>query len=103
MPDETAAPRPQLSPRDLAIFRRLQQRFLTNFGNRPAVAVTAAAGTVAVAFPRAEADALYGVSVTPNWGTTAWVTAKTTTGFTVNFGTVAPANATVDIITFRSE
>jgi hypothetical protein len=43
-----------------------------------------------------EPDANYGVIVTPNWGTTAWVTAKATTGFTINFGTAAPASASVD-------
>lgn len=43
-----------------------------------------------------EPDADYAVIVTPNWGTTSWVTAKATTGFTINFGTAAPASATVD-------
>lgn len=43
-----------------------------------------------------EPDANYAVIVTPNWGTTAWVTAKATTGFTIHFGTSAPAGASVD-------
>lgn len=48
-----------------------------------------------------ETDANYGVIVTPSWGTTAWVTNKATSGFTINFGTAAPANATVDWILMR--
>lgn len=84
-------------------FRRLVRRFLTPAGNRIAVAVTAAATSVAVTFPRSEVDTNFGVVATPNWGTTVWVTNKSTTGCTVNFGTAAPANATVDLITFRSE
>ena len=43
-----------------------------------------------------EPDADYAVIVTPNWSTTTFVTAKATTGFTINFGTAAPASATVD-------
>jgi hypothetical protein len=83
--------------------RRLIVRWLTPAGNQVATSVTAAATTVAVTFPRAEADTSYGVVATPNWGTTVWVTNKATTGCTINFGTAAPANASVDLITFRSE
>ncbi len=32
----------------------------------------------------------YQVFATPSWGTTVFVTAKTVTGFTINFGTAAP-------------
>ena len=92
-----------MTARDDTYWERLRRRFLTSAGNRVAVAVTAAATTVAVTFPRTEVDTSYGVNATPNWGTTVWVTNKTTTGCTVNFGTAAPANATVDLITFRSE
>ena len=35
----------------------------------------------------AQPDAVY---VTPQWNTTVWITGKTTTGFTINFGTAAP-------------
>jgi hypothetical protein len=82
---------------------RVRRRFLTSAGNTVAQAVTAAASSVAVTFPRTEVDASYGVVATPNWGTTVWVTNKTTTGCTINFGTAAPASATVDFITFRTE
>ena len=43
-----------------------------------------------------ESDANYAVLVTPSWNTTQWVTGKATTGFTINFGTPAPAGGTVD-------
>ena len=83
--------------------RRLLLRFLTQAGNGVGTAVTLAATTLAVTLPRSERDALYGVTVTPNGGTTVWITTKTITGFTVNFGTAAPASATVDYLTFRTE
>lgn len=94
---------PTTDARQDAVWLRIRRRFFTSAGNRVAVAVTAAATTVAITFPRTEVDTNYGVNATPNWGTTVWVTNKTTTGCTVNFGTAAPANATVDLITFRSE
>lgn len=89
--------------RQAAVWQRLRLRFFTSAGTKVAQAVTAAATSVAVTWPRTEVDAAYGVVATPNWGTTCWVSARTTTGCTVNFGTAAPANATVDILTFRSE
>ena len=49
-----------------------------------------------------EPNANYGVVVTPSWGTTTFITAKTTGGFTINFGTTAPAGATVDWLIFRA-
>lgn len=81
---------------------QLRLRFLTNGGNARGVAVTATATTVAVTFATPEPDTSYGVVATANWGTTVFVTNKATTGFTINFGTAAPANATVDYIVFRS-
>lgn len=86
-----------------AIWLRIRRRFFTSAGNRVAVPVTAGAGSVSVTFPRTEPDTSYGVTATPNWSTTVWVPTKTTTACTINFGTVAPANATVDLITFRTE
>jgi hypothetical protein len=65
--------------------------------------VTLAATTKAITFPRSEPDTSYGVVATPSWGTTVWVTNRAKTGFTLNFGTGAPANALVDWLTFRSE
>ncbi len=43
-----------------------------------------------------EPDARYAVLVTPNWNTTCFVSNKATTGFTINFGTPAPAGAMID-------
>lgn len=86
-----------------AIWLRIRRRFFTSAGNTVAQAVTAAATSTSISFPRTEVDTSYGVNATPNWGTTVWVTNKTTTGCTVNFGTAAPASASVDVITFRSE
>lgn len=39
-----------------------------------------------------EPDTAYEVFVTTNWNTTWWITAKATTGYTVNFGTSAPSD-----------
>ena len=79
------------------------RRWLTPAGNQTNVSVTLAALTKSVVFARAEQDTAYGVTVTPNWSSTVAVTSKTTTGFTITFGTAAPANATVDFGTYRSE
>ncbi len=86
--------------RQLAVLRR---RVLTAAGTAVNVAVTASATTLAVTFAQPEVDTSYGVTVTPNWNTTVWVTAKSVSGMTLNFGTAAPANATVDWHSFRSE
>lgn len=47
-------------------------------------------------------DAKYTVVATPNWGTTCWITGKQDSGFTINFGTAAPASQTVDWIAVRA-
>lgn len=52
------------------------------------LAVPPGATSIAVA---ANIDRLpYQVAVSVDWGTTTWITLKTVTGFTVNFGTAAP-------------
>ncbi len=43
----------------------------------------------------------YSVLCTPNYNTTCFVTDKTSTGFTLNFGTAAPTGAKVDWIVVR--
>ena len=58
--------------------------------------VTAATTTKVVTFGTAHPDANYAVLCTPNWNTTCFVSGKTTTGFTLNFGTAAPAGQLVD-------
>ncbi len=92
-----------MDAREATYWERLRRRFLTSAGNKVAQAVTAAASSVAVTFPRTEVDTSYGVCATPSWSSTVWISGKTTTGCTLNFGTAAPAGATVDYITFRSE
>ena len=103
VPEAASARDVARDPRADAKLQRLLRRHFTQAGNRVGVAVTLAASTTAVTFARSEVDALYGVQITPNWGTTTWTTAKATTGFTANFGTAAPASASFDWSTFRSE
>jgi hypothetical protein len=55
-------------------------------------AVSAAATSLSVTFATPEPNAAYAVSITPFWNTTYWLTVKTATGFTINFGT-APSGA----------
>lgn len=92
---------PQRDLRQEAQAAELRNRYLTHGGVGTA-SVTLAATSVTVTLVLEEVDALYGVLVTPNWKTTFGVTAKTTTAFTVDFGTAAPASASIDWITFRS-
>jgi hypothetical protein len=54
-----------------------------------------------VTLPIAEPDTAYGVLVSPGWNTTYWITGKTTTSFTVNFGTAPTAASTFDWFLFR--
>jgi hypothetical protein len=82
----------------------LMQRHLTRAGNKVQLPVPLNATSLAVAANVPEqTDANYGVQATPNWNTAVWITSKTKTGYTVNFGTMAPANAVIDCLTFRSE
>lgn len=84
-------------------WRTLLLRFLsTTAGNKVLLAVTNGATTVTYTLPATDADANYGVVATPSWSTTVYVTARSTTALTLTFGTAAGANATVDLITFRS-
>ena len=54
------------------------------------VAVAAGATSLAVSLSLTLPNTNYAVYVTPQWNTSVWVTGKTTTGFTINFGTAAP-------------
>lgn len=88
---------------ELEMWRRLKRRFFTPSGCRVALPVTSTTTTVTWTFDRAEVDALYGVNAIPSWLTTVACTTKTQTSLTLTFGTAAPANATVDLHTFRTE
>jgi len=60
------------------------------------VAVELGALYVVVTLPRPEADGHFAVQVTPSWPTPLAIVGKTTSGFTVSFGTPAPADAHLD-------
>ena len=65
------------------------------------VAVAAGATSLAVSLPLTLPNTNYAVYVTPQWNTSVWVTNKTTTGFTINFGTAAPTGGSyVDWVIF---
>ena len=49
-----------------------------------------------VSLPHPEVDGRFGVNVTPSWPTTFAIVGKSPAGFTVSFGTPAPANAHLD-------
>jgi len=63
---------------------------LQNYFKGNNVAVAAAATSLAVTLPVTLPSTNYAVYVTPQWNTSYWITGKTTTGFTINFGTAAP-------------
>lgn len=60
------------------------------------VAVEASSLYLEIALPRPASNGKFGVRVTPSWPTTLAITGKSTTGFTVSFGTPAPADAHLD-------
>jgi len=65
------------------------------------VAVAAGATSLAVTLSQALPSTNYAVYVTPQWNTSVWVTSKTTTGFTISFGTAAPTGGSyVDWVIF---
>ena len=92
-----------LDPRMMRQFQVMRRRSLTLAGNGINVPVATSATTLAITFAQPESDLQYGVSVTPGWPTTLSVTAKGVNGFLISFGTAAPASATLDYTTFRTE
>jgi hypothetical protein len=56
------------------------------------VVVVASATSQTITFGTAYPDANYAVLCTPNFNTTCYITNKTTTGFTINYGTAAPSD-----------
>ena len=55
----------------------------------------------AIAPSGAEPDPNYGVTVTPSWNTTFWISDKSTTGFRLNFGTPAGKDSRIDWLMVR--
>ena len=79
----------------------LQNYTLQNALKGNNVAVAAGATSLAVSLPTTLPNTNYAVYVTPQWNTSVWVTGKTTTGFTINFGTAAPTGGSyVDWVIF---
>lgn len=60
------------------------------------VTVAGSATSLVVTFAKAEVDNSYGVQVLLAWNTTSWITSKSTTGFTINFGTAPSGASTLD-------
>jgi len=65
------------------------------------VPVSQGATAITITLPIAEPDVIYGVLVIPNWSTSVYIVTKTTTSFTVGFGTSAPSNAKIDWLLYR--
>lgn len=59
------------------------------------VAVSSGSASLAIS-GLSQADIQYLVTVVPSWNTTYWITGKTTTGFTINFGTAPSTISTID-------
>ena len=90
----------QLQPSPGVVPNIIQATLQNTFkGNN--VAVAAGATSLAVSLPLTLNTTNYAVYVTPQWNTSVWVTGKTTTGFTINFGTAAPTGGSyVDWVIF---
>lgn len=65
------------------------------------VLVPANSTSIDISLPLTEPDTNYGVLVIPHWNTNIWVTGKTTTGFTINFGTAPTVDSSLDWFVFR--
>jgi hypothetical protein len=63
--------------------------------------VPAGTGQTNVTFPSAQPDTNYHAVVTPSWNTTVYVTDKSTTGFTINYGTAPASAGSIDITVWR--
>ena len=67
-------------------------------------AVSEGSTSLSIVLPVAQPNANYAVLVCPNWNTTVWITGKTSTGFTINFGTPAPTGGGyVDFFVYRKK
>ncbi|USN95564.1 MAG: hypothetical protein H6793_00120 [Candidatus Nomurabacteria bacterium] len=60
------------------------------------VPITASTTSQSVTFSTPHSDTNYAVFCTPDWDTTCYVNNKTVNGFTLNFGTAAPASQKMD-------
>lgn len=86
-------------PDSFAMFQDVYLRQVP--GGENTTVVSGAVGTV-VTFSTPQANASYGVNVTPAWNTTVWVTAKIAACFQINYGTAAPSGGSkIDMIIWR--
>lgn len=81
----------------------LRRRWLTPGGNQCSLSIPLAATTITIQLQNTMATTTYGVLLSTNWNTTTWVSLKGANACNVNFGTAAPANATLDIAVFDTE
>jgi len=82
-------------------FPNITSANLQNFLRGNNVAVAAGATSLAVTLSQTLPSTNYAVYVTPQWNTSVWITGKSTTGFTINFGTAAPTGGSyVDWVIF---
>lgn len=65
-------------------------------GESGTATVNASSTSVNITFATTKPNTNYSVSVAPSWNTTFYVTNKTTTGFTINFGTAPGSSSPVD-------
>lgn len=96
---------PLTDPQEAAKWSRFRYRHFTPSGCGVDVVVASGAASMAIVFARAESNADYGVSITLGWSSTYYVAIadKSTTGFTVHFGTAPGADSVLSWSTFRSE
>lgn len=73
----------------------------SNLAGITAVATSATTASVTFTYP-AEPSTQYAVQLTTTWQTTIAITSKSTTGFTVSFGTAAPASSSVHWLIVRT-
>jgi len=65
------------------------------------VSVPAGSSSLNVSLPKTERNDQYGILVVPQWDTTVWILNKSTTGFTVNFGTAPASDSYLDWFLYR--
>lgn len=65
------------------------------------VTVPITSASVVVTLAVAQPDTNYQVVVDTDWATTTWITAKTKSAFTINFGTAAPGSQKLSYTVLR--
>lgn len=96
---------PLSDPREAAKWSRLRLRHFTPSGTGVNIPVAAGSVSLAVVFARQESNTDYGVLVLPGWDTTVSIPddEKSTSGFTVYFGSAPGTASALQWSTHRSE